>query len=98
MDGYIGVWAAEPSLCDAGAWTFERDRLETTGGVRCDIVDLEPGAGGWAMDVACSAEGERRPGRLTLVALDASTARTLSVSGGPFAGPVTLTRCNRSGH
>jgi hypothetical protein len=92
-DGYVGVWAARPELCQGGAWRFERTRLQTAGEVSCDIVDVEPGAGGWALDVSCHAEGAAQPGRLTLT-LD-STAERMSVEGGPFAESVTLARCNR---
>lgn len=60
---YIGVWAAEPEMCNAapgepGPIEFTRDQFlgyENT----CDILSSEEGTeGGWRLEMRCMAEGE----------------------------------------
>jgi hypothetical protein len=94
LDGYVGRWAVTNAMCREGAWRFERSRLTTAGEVACDVADVEQGAASWALDVACTAEGQQAPGRLTLALVDPADPNVMTVQGGPFAGPVTLTRCN----
>jgi hypothetical protein len=93
-DGYVGVWAVQSALCEEGAWRFTPVKLSTAGEVSCDIAKVTQGAASWSLDVACTAEGPQTPGRLTLSLVDPAVLDVMTVQGGPFAGPVTLTRCN----
>lgn len=93
-DGYVGDWAVSAALCQEGRWRFTPKQVSTAGGVGCEIADAHQGAASWSLDVVCTAEGPPAPGRLVLALLNPADPTVMTVEGGPFAGPVTLTRCN----
>jgi hypothetical protein len=93
-DGYVGPWAATEALCSGGVWRFTPKRLTTAGGVDCEIVSATQGVASWAVSVSCRTEEGSEPGLLTLILPDPARPDVMSVEGGPFHGPVTLTRCN----
>lgn len=93
-DGYVGAWAVTDALCTDGAWRFTKAALSTAGEVDCEIADVDQGVASWSLSVACLADGQSTPGRLTLVLLDARNPDVMTLQGGPFPTSVTLTRCN----
>jgi hypothetical protein len=87
---YVGRWAAEPGLCEDGAFVFTADALVTAGEVACDWGEVEREGEGWRMNARCSAEGAPRPATLRLVPAGEGALR---IEGAPFL-PVTVTRCS----
>lgn len=90
---YIGRWAATPELCSDGAWAFEEARVVTAGEVACDFQEVTPIATGYEVSATCWAEGPPQAGTFMLTLTDPAPPQTMSVTGGPWAGPVTLVRC-----
>jgi len=91
---FVGVWAASPEFCGRNdTWRFTPERLATAGGVSCAIEGAARSAQGWSLQAVCTAEGPPAPAALTLATVGPPPASVMTVQGGPFATPVTLTRC-----
>ena len=93
---YIGRWAATPDLCAAGAWVFTEKALNTAGEVGCTFTQVTPNDAGWIAEGACTAQAPAKPATLVLVTARSSAARTLAVSGGPFARAQVLVACDEA--
>ena len=91
-DVFVGRWAAQPSLCAAGPWTFAADRLTTAGEVSCTFRRVERTATGWNVAATCTAQAPAQDATLTLTMTDTAAPETMTVSGGPFQS-MTLRRC-----
>ena len=89
---FVGRWAAQPTLCEAGAWVFAADRLETAGEVACNFSKVERTAAGWKINARCTAQAPEQDAELTLTLTDPAPPETMTVAGGPFQ-TVTLRRC-----
>jgi hypothetical protein len=87
---FVGRWAAEPGLCETGAWVISERELHTAGEVSCRFNRPPQGSGPVEIDATCTAEGPPRTWRLRLAY--AQSARALLIENGPFAD-VGLIRC-----
>jgi hypothetical protein len=87
---FVGRWAAEPRLCQAGAWVITERELHTAGEVSCRFTGPPRGTGPVEIEATCTAEGPPRSWRLRFAY--AQSARALLVENGPFAD-VGLIRC-----
>ncbi|MCR5876350.1 hypothetical protein LRS10_20705 [Phenylobacterium sp. J426] len=90
---FVGRWAASPELCADGAWVFRTDGVSTAGEVSCRFASVEPSASGYRIAAACSHEGSESEGEIGLSITDPAPPESMTVSGGPWNGPVTLRRC-----
>lgn len=54
---FVGRWAANPQLCEGGAWRFEEKHLGTAGEVSCDFDRVTHVADGYDVEARCLAEG-----------------------------------------
>lgn len=90
---YVGRWAATPELCADGAWMFEPGRVATAGEVSCDFATVTPQGAGYRVGAKCLAEGVAEPETFGLALAGAGAAQRMTVTGGPWTGPVTLMRC-----
>jgi hypothetical protein len=90
---YVGLWAARPELCPQGAWVFDRDKVVTAGEVACAFRAVNETRAGYQVMAECTAEGEAKAYHFTLTLTDPAPPRTMTVSRGPWDGPVTLIRC-----
>ncbi|WP_041373506.1 hypothetical protein [Phenylobacterium zucineum] len=90
---FVGRWAAEPGLCADGAWLFRTDGVSTAGEVSCAFRSVTATASGYRIDATCAAEGEETSSEITLAMTDPAPPQSMTVSGGPWAGPITLMRC-----
>lgn len=90
---YVGLWAAREGLCPNGAWVFDEKRLTTAGEVACVFQAVHPAPSGFQVMATCSAEGQAKPYQFSLGLAGSGPARTLTVSRGPWDGPITLIRC-----
>ncbi|HVI33395.1 hypothetical protein [Phenylobacterium sp.] len=90
---YVGRWAATPALCAEGAWMFEPGRVATAGEVSCDFTTVTPQAAGYQVGAKCLAEGTAEPQTFQLALAGAGAAQRMTVTGGPWSGPITLMRC-----
>lgn len=90
---YVGRWAARPELCQAGAWTFEPGGVTTAGEVACDFQEVAPEASGWRVKATCVAQAPPQAHDFSLTLTDPAPPQSMTVTGGPWDGPVTLVRC-----
>lgn len=90
---YVGLWAARADLCPSGAWVFDRDRVVTAGEVACEFQQVTETSSGFQVTAACSHEGETKPYQFNLTLTDPAPPRSMTVSRGPWDGPITLMRC-----
>lgn len=90
---YVGRWAATAALCADGAWMFEPGRVATAGEVSCDFTTVTPQGAGYQVSAKCLSEGAAEPQTFQLAMAGAGSARSMTVTGGPWAGPITLMRC-----
>jgi hypothetical protein len=91
---YVGLWAAGADLCTSGAWVFDRDRVVTAGEVACEFQQVTGTNSGFQVTAACSHEGETKPYQFNLTLTDPAPPRSMTVSRGPWNGPITLMRCS----
>jgi hypothetical protein len=91
---YVGLWAARPDLCPQGAWMIDEDKLATAGEVGCAFRSVSPTPDGFAVTATCTAESEPQRYRFNLAVAGAGAAQKMTVSRGPWDGPVTLVRCS----
>jgi hypothetical protein len=91
---YVGLWAADASLCPDRAWVFDRDRVVTAGEVACEFQQVTETNTGFQVTATCSAEGEAKPYRFSLTLTDPAPPPSMTVSRGPWDGPITLMRCS----
>jgi hypothetical protein len=97
--GYVGRWASSTQACASRAWVFSPGKLTTPAGAACDIVGATPTTGGYSANSSCTAaNGNSQPGRLVMtithpVAGHANTTYSMTISEGPFGGPINLIRC-----
>lgn len=92
---FVGIWAAEPALCDEGAWRFSERGLETAGEVSCQFERLNPVPGGYDIATMCTAEGEET--RDTLRLRFAESAKAMMVETDKMLQPTGLTWCGPEG-
>ena len=90
---FTGRWAADPELCADGAWTFRPDGVSTAGEVSCEFREIEPTASGYRIAALCRSEGHEEAGEIGLAITDPAQPRSMTVTGGPWNGPLTLRRC-----
>lgn len=90
---YAGLWAAKASLCPSGAWVFDRDKVVTAGEVACEFQQVTETGAGFQVTATCSAEGEAKPYQFNLTLAGSEPQRSMTVSRGPWDGPITLMRC-----
>lgn len=90
---YVGRWAATAALCAHGAWMFEPGRVATAGEVSCDFTTVRPQGAGYQISAKCLSEGTAEPQVFQLALAGAGPAQSMTVTGGPWAGPTTLVRC-----
>lgn len=91
--GFVGRWAASPELCEAGAWSFEEQRVSTAGEVSCEFGAVMRTPTGYDVQAQCVAEAPAQPYTFSLALEDAPTPSSMTVTGGPWGGPITLMRC-----
>ncbi|MEI9963914.1 MAG: hypothetical protein WDM92_03660 [Caulobacteraceae bacterium] len=91
---FVGVWAASTHACGSKTWTFTVDRLEAPGGLSCSFDRASPSSAGYEVDGICSVGKAVSPTRLDFTLSGAGGVRSLTISGGPFAEPVALARCD----
>jgi hypothetical protein len=85
---YVGLWAAEPRLCEQAFWTISRRSLTTDAGGRCALSAGQATANGWAARATCDTGASG-----SILLNTAGPASTLVVSGAPWPAPITLIRC-----
>ena len=90
MPGYVGRWAARPELCQTGAWNFDERRVATAGEVFCEFEGVRPVGDSYEIAATCVTQAPPEPQRFTLAMRGRDR---LVVTGGPWAGPIGLTRC-----
>lgn len=90
---YVGLWAANASLCPQGAWVFDHDKVVTAGEVACEFEQVSETSSGYQVTATCSAEGETKPYQFSLTLTDPAPPRSMTVSRGAWDGPITLMRC-----
>lgn len=88
---YVGTWAAAEIGCGHAAWRFQPRTLSTAGEVSCTFDTVTRTANGYDLAGMCQAQAPPEPHRLKLTFTESAKAMTLE--GGPFAGPVSLTYC-----
>ena len=76
-----------------GAWMFEPGRVATAGEVSCDFTTVTPQAAGYQVSAKCLSEGTAEPQTFQLALAGAGAAQSMTVTGGPWTGPITLMRC-----
>jgi len=87
---FVGRWAADPKLCDKGAWVITAQEISTGGEVACRFNGPPQGRGPVEVDATCRSDGAEKPWRLRFSY--AEPAQALLVENGPFA-PTGLMRC-----
>ena len=90
---YVGRWAVSLAGCQADAWEFAKDRLSTAGEVACTFAKVAPTPAGYTVQAECAAQGPQTPQTFTLTFAGVGAAETMTVTGGPWSGPVALVRC-----
>lgn len=90
---YVGLWAAGPDLCPNGAWVFDRDRVVTAGEIACEFRDVAATSSGFQVIANCLVDGEAKPYQFNLTLTDPAPPRSMTVSRGPWRGPITLMNC-----
>lgn len=90
---FVGRWAATPALCADGAWDFTAEGVSTAGEVSCRWTRVEPVRTGFRVGARCTAEGTQTDSAVDLALTDTAEPRRMTVTGGPWDGPITLTRC-----
>jgi hypothetical protein len=88
---YVGRWAAASLGCEDPAWRWEARSVSTQGEVSCEFSDVQLTPTGYTIQASCTAEGNET--QETIQLSFAESARTMMVSGGPWAGNIGLTYC-----
>ncbi|RJF91415.1 hypothetical protein [Sphingomonas cavernae] len=88
---FIGVWAAEPGLCQEGAWRFSERDLATAGEVSCDFDRINPVPGGYDIAAMCTAEGDET--KNTLRVRFAESVHAMRLEADRVLQPVSLIYC-----
>ena len=89
---YVGRWAANPGLCETGAWKFEARHLATAGEVSCDFETVSAVSGGYDVKAHCLAEGAQSDETIRLRIL-AGRSNRMTVASKTFQ-PIELERCS----
>lgn len=92
---FVGVWAAEPALCEQGAWRFSERGLETAGEISCRFERINPVPGGYDIATTCIAEGDET--RDTLRLRFAESAKAMMVETDKVLQPIGLNWCGPEG-
>jgi hypothetical protein len=90
---YVGRWAVSLAACQNGAWEFTRDRVGTAGEVSCQFDKVTPNPSGYAIEAQCVAQAPPELQSFTLAFTGVGPAETMTITGGPWSGPITLVRC-----
>lgn len=90
---YVGLWAARADLCPSGAWVFDRNNVVTAGEVACEFREVAETSTGFQVIANCAVDGENRPYQFNLTLTDPAPPRAMTVSRGPWNGPITLLKC-----
>ncbi|HEY9218792.1 MAG TPA: hypothetical protein VIO94_12125, partial [Phenylobacterium sp.] len=93
---YVGLWAAKRSMCPDGAWVFAEKQLTTAGEVACQFEQVRSTAEGFQVVATCSAEDRPKPYQFSLEMASGPQPKTMTVTRGPWNGPVRLVRCPTS--
>lgn len=88
---FIGTWAAEPGLCEQGAWRFSERGLKTAGEVACQFDRINPVPGGYDISAMCTAQGDETKDTLRLRFAESAGAMTVETD--KVLQPVGLTWC-----
>lgn len=86
----VGRWAADPRLCDKGAWVITAQGITAAGEVSCRFDGAPQGRGPVEVDATCMSGGVEKRWRLRFSYAEA--AQALLVENGPFAA-TGLMRC-----
>lgn len=86
---FVGRWAANPGLCQNGAWRFEEKKLATAGEVSCAFDGIVHVADGYDVTAKCLAEGVTSE---EVIALRFPDGGKMTVESKTFR-PITLGRC-----
>lgn len=90
---FVGVWAVRPEDCGRNqTWRFTPDRLAAAGGMNCAIQGAARAPQGWRLQASCTNAGVSQPSQLDL-AMNEGGDSGMTITGGPFGGPVALVRC-----
>lgn len=90
---YVGRWAVSLAACQNGAWEFAKDRVGTAGEVSCQFDKVTPNPSGYAIEAQCVAQAPPELQSFTLAFTGVGPAETMTITGGPWSGPITLVRC-----
>ena len=90
---FVGRWAASAADCGRTAWTMTAARLQSPGALACSVSQVTPTMAGYTAYSGCSTGGADMPGRVVMTLSGGPPPAALTLTGGPFAEPVSLVRC-----
>ena len=93
LPSYVGRWAVSLAACQNGAWEFAKDKVGTAGEVSCQFDKVTPQASGYAIEAPCIAQAPPELQSFTLAFTGVGPAETMTITGGPWSGPINLVRC-----
>lgn len=88
---FVGLWATTQQGCEAPAWRFRADGVNTQGEVSCEFSTVTPTANGYDVAATCHAEGETT--QHTMQFSFAESARAMMIAGGPWEPSASLVYC-----
>jgi hypothetical protein len=94
---FVGMWAADESLCATTAWRFAGDRLNTPAGSVCRFQKVREVPGGYDITARCTAEGPETEDRIRLRFAESAQAmmfesEVIADAGLIYCGPLTDAR------
>ena len=93
---FIGRWGLETHGCDRDIWLIGSDGLRSPGGLACGFESIDSTSAGYIVGAMCRIGKAVQPTRIVFTITGPVTAQSLTMTGGPFAEPVALSRCPSS--
>ncbi len=93
---FIGRWGAESKGCDRDIWLIGSDGLRSPSELSCTFESIDTTSAGYIVSAMCRVGKAVQPSRIVFTMTGPAAAQSLTMTGGPFAEPVALSRCPSS--
>ncbi len=90
---FIGRWAPGSAACDSGPWVIGSDGLRSPAGLACTFESIDPSSAGYIVGALCQVGKVMQPTRIVVTVTGRAPSQSITMTGGPFAEPVALSRC-----
>ncbi|HEY5411043.1 MAG TPA: hypothetical protein VIJ94_09995 [Caulobacteraceae bacterium] len=93
---FVGRWAASKAACAARGWALTPTSLTSPSALSCQFFKAQRTSAGYTVYSTCTVGKASQPVRLVFTLTGSGAARSLTLTGGPFTEPVSLSRCSEA--